>query len=62
MLLISLQYLLKNYSFAPFVNNIEQDHPYLGNISLQKHAEEGNIYIVDLSDVAIDEDTVSYCN
>nr|XP_022293685.1 arachidonate 12-lipoxygenase, 12R-type-like [Crassostrea virginica] len=44
-------------SFAPFVNNIEQDHPYLGNISLQKHAEEGNIYIVDLSDVAIDEDT-----
>ena len=56
-----VNYLL-NHSFAPFITNIEQDHPYLGNISLVNHVEEGNVYIVDLSDVAIDEDTVSYCN
>nr|XP_022293686.1 allene oxide synthase-lipoxygenase protein-like [Crassostrea virginica] len=51
-----VNYLL-NHSFAPFITNIEQDHPYLGNISLINHMEEGNVYIVDLSDVAIDEDT-----
>lgn len=48
--------------FVPSAYDIQDNHPYLGGISLSKHAENGTLYAVDLTDVAIGSQTVSLYN
>lgn len=40
---------------------MQEDHPYLGGITLTSHAQNGTLYAVDLTDVAMDDETVSLC-
>lgn len=44
--------------FFPFVDIIEDDHPYL-NDALAAHAANGELFVVDLADVSFNEPTVS---
>lgn len=47
--------------FVPSLYDIQENHPYLGGISLTSHAQNGTLYAVDLTDVAMDDETVSLC-
>lgn len=49
---------------CPFCPEIENNHPYLAGINLQTHAEQNELYIVDLIEVALNEPAVRtymYC-
>uniref|UniRef100_A0A8W8JEQ0 Lipoxygenase domain-containing protein n=1 Tax=Magallana gigas TaxID=29159 RepID=A0A8W8JEQ0_MAGGI len=43
--------------FVPSLYDIQENHPYLGGISLTSHAQNGTLYAVDLTDVAMDDET-----
>lgn len=49
------------YFFGRFVHSldaIQNKHPYLGGLTLKEHAGNGTLYVVDLTEVAIDEQMV----
>lgn len=51
----------KNYVFCRFVpslDEIQKNHPYLGGLTLAEHAENGTLYVVDLTEVDIDENEI----
>lgn len=47
------------FRFFDSVVAIQKNHPYLGGMSLTKHAENGTLYVVDLTEVTLNEETVS---
>lgn len=45
--------------FVPSLDAIQKNHPYLGGLTLAKHAENGTLYVVDLTEVDIDENEIN---
>lgn len=44
--------------FVPFVDIIEENHPYLTEMTLEKHIQQGTLYVVDLTEISLNEPTL----
>lgn len=44
--------------FVPFVNIVEENHPYLAGKTLEAHIQQGTLFVVDLSEISLNEPTL----
>ncbi|XP_011434663.3 allene oxide synthase-lipoxygenase protein [Magallana gigas] len=44
--------------FVPFVNIIEENHPYLAGKTLETHIQQGTLFVVDLTEISLNEPTL----
>lgn len=47
------------YRFVPFEYIIEENHPYLAGKTLEAHIQQGTLFVVDLSEISLNEQKVS---